>query len=133
MPKLPYNRPSIHYNARMDLHPNTMDGVKVLAPSGRIDHTSADSFQAALEPHLAQCRDDEPPLVIDMSAVDYISSVGLRVLMVAAKQVKAQNGCIVIAALTPMVKEVFEISRFNLVFDLFDSVSAAARTHGTRA
>jgi len=117
----------------MDLHPNTMDGVKVLAPTGRIDHASADSFQVALEPHLAQCRDQEPALVIDMSAVDYISSVGLRVLMVAAKQVKAQNGCIVIAALTPIVKEVFEISRFNLVFDIFDNVGAAARTHGSRA
>jgi len=115
----------------MDLHPNTMDGVKVLAPSGRIDHASADSFQAALEPHLAQCRDHEPALVIDMSGVDYISSMGLRVLMVAAKQVKAQKGYIAIAALNPIVKEVFEISRFNLVFDLFDNVRAAARTYGT--
>jgi len=42
-------------------------------------------------------------------------------------------GCIVVAALTPLVKEVFEISRFNLVFDLFDSVEAAARTHGSSA
>ncbi len=116
----------------MDLHPNTIDGVKVLAPAGRIDHASADIFQAALAPYLALCRDQEPALVIDMSAVDYISSVGLRVLMVAAKQVKAQNGCIVIAALTPIVKEVFEISRFNLVFDLFDNVGAAARTYGSR-
>ena len=115
----------------MDLHPKTVDGVKVVAPLGRIDHASADDFQAALEPHLAQCRDQEPALVIDMSGVDYISSVGLRVLMVAAKQVKAQKGHIVIAALAPVVKEVFEISRFNLVFDLFDSVASAARTYGS--
>lgn len=114
----------------MDLHPTLNAGVKVVAPAGRIDHASADAFQAALEPHLAQCGETAPALVIDMSKVDYISSVGLRVLMVAAKQVKKQNGCIAVAALTPLVKEVFEISRFNLVFDLFDSVEAAARTHG---
>ena len=114
----------------MDLLPKMNDGIKVVAPTGRIDHASADAFQAALEPHLAACRENEPALVIDMSNVDYISSVGLRVLMIAAKKVKSQNGCIVVAALTPLVKEVFEISRFNLVFDLFDSVEAAARTHG---
>jgi anti-sigma B factor antagonist/stage II sporulation protein AA (anti-sigma F factor antagonist) len=107
-------------------------GVKVVSPAGRIDHASADEFQAALEPHLAGCRESEPALVVDMSKVDYISSVGLRVLMVAAKQVKSQSGCIVIAAMTPLVREVFEISRFNLVFDVFDSVEAAARTHGKR-
>ena len=117
----------------MDLHPKMNDGIKVVTPAGRIDHASADDFQAALEPHVAACRESAPALVIDMSNVDYISSVGLRVLMVAAKQVKSQNGCIVVAALSPLVKEVFEISRFNLVFDLFDSVEAAARTHGKRA
>ena len=117
----------------MDLHPRMSDGIKVVTPAGRIDHASADDFQAALEPHVAACRESAPALVIDMSNVDYISSVGLRVLMVAAKQVKGQNGCIVVAALSPLVKEVFEISRFNLVFDLFDSVEAAARTHGKRA
>jgi anti-sigma B factor antagonist/stage II sporulation protein AA (anti-sigma F factor antagonist) len=116
----------------MDLHPKMSAGVKVVAPAGRIDHASADEFQTALEPHLAECRESEPALVVDMSKVEYISSVGLRVLMVAAKQVKSQNGCIVVAGLTPLVKEVFEISRFNLVFDVFDSVEAAARTHGER-
>ncbi len=60
-----------------------------------------------------------------MSAVDYISSVGLRVFMVAAKQAEAQAGRIVIAGLTPMVREVFEISRFDLLFRIFDSVEQA--------
>ena len=117
----------------MDLNPTSKDGIKVVAPAGRIDHASADDFQASLQPHVVECRENAPPLVIDMSGVDYISSVGLRVLMMAAKQVKGQNGCLVVAELSPLVKEIFEISRFNLVFDLFDSVEAAARTHGKRA
>jgi anti-anti-sigma factor len=109
----------------MDLSYSSKGGARIIAPAGRIDHASADLFQAALSPHLAQCQPGEPPLVLDMSGVDYISSVGLRVLMVAAKQAKAQNGRIAIAALTPMVREVFEISRFNLVFDTFETVDAA--------
>ncbi len=109
----------------MDLHPTSRNGATVLAPAGRIDQLSADAFQEALEPHLAHCNADEPPIVIDMSRVDYISSVGLRVFMMAAKQAKTQNGRLAVAALTPMVKEVFEISRFNLVLALYADVDAA--------
>jgi len=109
----------------MELKLATHGKATVLTPQGRIDQASADAFQAGLEPHLARCRADEAPLVIDMSEVNYISSVGLRVFMVAAKQVKAQSGRIAVASLTPMVKEVFEISRFNLVLALYDDVASA--------
>jgi anti-anti-sigma factor len=110
----------------MELKLASIEGAKVLAPAGRIDHATVDGFQAALEPHLTACREGAPPVILDMSGVEYISSVGLRVLMVAAKKVKAQAGRIAVAALTPMVREIFEISRFNLVLDVYETVSAAA-------
>ena len=68
------------------------------------------------------------PLLRDFAGVEYVSSVGLRVLMLAAKQVKAQNGRIAIAALTPLVSEVFQISRFDLVFSVFDTLDLALIT-----
>lgn len=64
-------------------------------------------------------------MILDMSGVDYISSVGLRVLMVAVKTAKSQAGRIAVAALTLMVREVFEISRSNLVLDVYETVGAA--------
>jgi anti-sigma B factor antagonist/stage II sporulation protein AA (anti-sigma F factor antagonist) len=109
----------------MDLQPAQQGNATVLTPAGRIDHASADGFQAALQPHLDRCRDPAAPIVLDMHRLEYISSVGLRVLMMASRQVKAQHGRIVVAGLTPLVREVFEISRFNLVFDLYDDVAAA--------
>ena len=99
--------------------------IAVAAPSGRIDHASAENFRLALEPLLAQCKAGGEGILLDFSGVEYISSVGLRVLMMAAKQVKAQQGRIVIAAMQPVVKEIFEISRFNMVYESFDSVPAA--------
>ncbi len=98
----------------------------IVSPTGRIDQSSADIFQSALAPHLAGCTKNGAPLILDFSGVDYISSVGLRALMLAARQVKAQDGRIAIAALQPVVKEVFEISRFNLVLKVFDTVKAAS-------
>ena len=49
-------------------------------------------------------------------------------VVLAAKQVKAQNGRIAIAALTPLVSEVFQISRFDLVFSVFDTLDLALVT-----
>lgn len=109
----------------MNLNSRLQGNALILAPQGRIDHVSSEAFSAALEPHLAQCKSGGTPLVLDFSGVEYISSIGLRALMLAARRVKAQDGRIAIAALAPMVKEVFEISRFNLVYKVFDSVDAA--------
>ena len=109
----------------MNLNPRHQGSTLILSPHGRIDHASADAFSVALGPHLAECKSGGTPLVLDFGGIEYISSVGLRALMLAARQVKAQNGHIAIAALAPMVKEVFEISRFNLVYKVFDSVDTA--------
>ena len=98
----------------------------VLIPAGRrIDHAYAEDFKAELQPFLDRCTADGHRLVLDFSAVEYISSVGLRVLMIAARQAKAQSGVVVVASLQPVVKEIFDISRFNLVIECFAGVREA--------
>ncbi len=99
----------------------------VAAPIGRIDQASADGFLRSIQELLAARGPDSPPLVLDFSGVDYIASVGLRALMVAARQAKSGGGKIAIAALQPMVQEVFSIARFDLVIACFDSLESAAR------
>ena len=96
----------------------------ILKASGRIDHASTDTFRTALQPHLDRSR-ESTVLVMDMSGVEYISSVGLRVLMLAAKQVRIQGGAIAVAALQPVVREIFQISRFYLVIPSYDDVPRA--------
>lgn len=109
----------------MELYPQLDGRTLVLNPAGRIDHTHADAFKLALDPYLRDCTRDGAPLVLDFSQVSYISSIGLRALMVAIKQVKPQGGRMVLAALTPLVLEVFTISRFDLLFEIFSDRAAA--------
>ncbi len=109
----------------MELTSRRAANAIILMPAGRIDQDHADGFKQSLEPFLGECKAGNSPVILDFSAVSYISSVGLRVLMLAARQVKAQGGQLVIAALTPIVNEVFEISRFNLVYKVFPDVAAA--------
>jgi anti-sigma B factor antagonist/stage II sporulation protein AA (anti-sigma F factor antagonist) len=109
----------------MHLTERRIGNALVLAASGRIDHASAEGFKTALGPHLKQCGKGGDVVVLDFSGVEYISSVGLRVLMLAAKQAKSQGGAIAVAALQPVVREIFEISRFTLVIPCFAGVRDA--------
>jgi anti-anti-sigma factor len=109
----------------MNLNSRNHGDVVVLMPQGRIDHASAEAFSVAMRPYLAECKAGGVALVIDFGAIEYISSVGLRAMMLAARQVKAQSGRIALAGLTPLVREVFDISRFNLVYQIWDGVDAA--------
>jgi anti-anti-sigma factor len=109
----------------MELVEHLQGPVRVVTVMGRIDQASASLFQQKLAAWIDACKSDAAPLLLDFSGVDYISSVGLRVLMLAAKQVKAQQGKVAIAALTPVVAEVFQVSRFNLVFAVHPDVASA--------
>ncbi|MBX9963130.1 MAG: STAS domain-containing protein [Burkholderiales bacterium] len=107
--------------------------VVVVAPQDRLDHANGDAFSLALEPYLADCRPGGIHLVLDLSALRYVSSAGLRCFMLAAKQAKAQGGEVVIAGMQAVVREIFEISRFTLLFKVFDDVSAALEALSPRA
>jgi anti-anti-sigma factor len=97
----------------------------VAAPSGRIDHVTAPQFESELMPLLAQARSGNGALVLDFSDVEYISSGGLRVLMIAATQLRARQGKLVVAGLYSVVAEIFAISRFDRVMTIAASVEDA--------
>ena len=109
----------------MELAPKRFADTVALFATGRIDHATAEAFRAALVPHLAACAAGRDRVVLDLGGVEYISSVGLRVLMLASKQAKAQGGSLAVADLQPVVREIFEISRFNLVLDVFPTLREA--------
>jgi len=97
----------------------------VVSPSGRIDHRSAADLEAALLPLATEAAERKGALVLDFSGVDYISSVGLRVLMIAARQMRAAQGRISVAALQSVVAEIFTISRFDKVLAVSPTLEAA--------
>jgi len=97
--------------------------VAVATPTGRLDHSAAAEFEQSMLP-LAGDKQTSG-LVMDFAAVDYISSVGLRVLMLTAKAARARKARIAAVALQPIVAEVFAISRFDSVFEMFPTVRDA--------
>ena len=66
-------------------------------------------------------------LLLDFSSLEYISSAGLRELLVLAKKARAAEGALVICSLSPMVREVMEMSGFDKLLRLADSREVAAQ------
>jgi anti-anti-sigma factor len=101
------------------------DVIQAARPQGRLDSNSGPVFEKELLGYIeGGCR----RLLLDFSELNYISSAGLRIVLVAAKRIKAAGGRLVLAALNAQVNEVFEISGFNRILDIEpDYASAAAR------
>jgi anti-sigma B factor antagonist len=112
----------------MDLAKRAYANILVLSPKGRLDHDNCDAFQAGVRPHVDALAPDSGGIVFDLSNLEYVSSAGLRCFMLAARQARARQARIVIAAMRPVVSEIFQISRFNLVFDVYPSVRDALAT-----
>src|SRR5205814_9093754 len=93
----------------------------VLTPIGRIDNSTTDRLKSGLDAYIASSRAGGDRLVLDFSKVDYLSSVGLRVLMLAGKEIREQGGAIAVAALQPVVREIFENSRYYPYFQLSET------------
>ncbi len=90
--------------------------------SGRLDAVSAPEFQNAL---LALIDQGATALLLDFAGVDYISSAGLRSILVVAKKLRTGKGELSVAMLQDTVKEVFEISGFSSILPVFDTVESA--------
>lgn len=97
--------------------------VTLIRVQGRIDHKTAKDFENALKPLMDQFIAGEyKKILIDLDGVDFMTSAGLRVLMIMAKTCDKEKGQIAVAALQPGIKEIFKISRFDLVLKIFSTV-----------
>lgn len=94
----------------------------VVAVKGRMDAVSAPEFDSAMTGYIET---GASRFVVDCSALEYISSAGLRSLLTTAKTLRARDGDLVFAALQDVVREVFEISGFGTIFSVFDSADMA--------
>ena len=101
------------------------DGIAVVNISGSVDHTNAEAFRDDLSGLLDGAFGDAQPVVLELSGLDYISSAGLRVFMIASRTAKEKDARIVVAGWSDTIREIFTISRFNLVFDCFDTFDEA--------
>jgi anti-anti-sigma factor len=109
----------------MNVAPRNFADAAVLSVQGRLDQDTCVAFTSILMKSVDAAAAAGGAVVLDLSRLEYISSAGLRCFMLASRQAKAQHAKIAVAALQPMVSEIFQISHFNLVFQVFPTVREA--------
>jgi len=106
----------------------------VVKVSGRLDQDTCEAFRGQLMGYVAEVAAQAGgTVVLDLAGLEYVSSAGLRCFMLASREARAKNARIVVASLQPMVAEIFAISHFNLVFQVFPTVREALATVSAEA
>jgi anti-anti-sigma factor len=105
----------------MKLDYQEKDGIICVRIVGRLDADSAAQAEATLKGLL---KEGKTRLVFDLGDMDYISSAGLRVILMTVKELQNRKGKVVLSALTPYVREIFDVSNFSSIIPITDTVEA---------
>ena len=93
----------------------TSSGVLVASVAGRVDGSNAQEFQSAIETLLG---DGATALVMDLENLAYISSAGLRVILLISRQRQGRSGKFGVCGLTGAISEVFALSGFDKIIPI---------------
>ena len=101
----------------------TRDGdTLVLGVAGRLDANTSSTFEKEL---IGRILSGENNLVLDFERLDFISSAGMRVLLMAAKRIRAAKGRMVLCSVAEDICNVFQISGFTAVLTIVPGRSDA--------
>ena len=103
----------------------TLGEVKVAVMDPKFDSYVARDIEEVLK---GLIKDGAKRLLCNFSQTNYISSAGLRVLLVITKELGKAGGTIVLCCLSEFVQEVFQTSGFTRIFKIFASEEEALKS-----
>jgi anti-anti-sigma factor len=109
----------------MDVVDKRYANAVVVRVSGRLDQETCEGFRPQLTGYVDRASREGCTLILDFGELEYVSSAGLRCLLVASRQMKAAKGRIMVAGMQPMVAEIFAISHFDMLFEVVPTVREA--------
>ena len=99
----------------MEIRDKKEGDIVILEPIRRIDTNTSSEF----ENKIVEVMDSGVTrFVVDLKEIDYISSAGLRVFLMAIKKLKSPGGSFIICSMSDHIKEVFDISGFTPIFTI---------------
>jgi len=106
----------------MEISEETRGSVKIVGLQGRLDANSSPVVERQLQALLEQ---GEERLVLDLSGLTYISSLGLRVFISLAKRIQSANGRLALTGLSDHIYEIFKIAHFTSIFSIYPKCDEA--------
>ena len=108
----------------MEMLQREVNGILILSPKGNLDFNHATSFQ---ETAALLIEKGAKKVLIDFSELSFISSAGLRVLIVLTKLLQQKNGTLALSSMNEQISEVFSISGFHKLFSIYSSEEEALK------
>lgn len=99
----------------MNIRLETCGTTTLVIPEGRLDFSAAPGFEKRLQEVFADMQAPPSAVVIDCAALEYVSSAGLRVFLLAARSAQRAGVSFALCALMPAVREVFDLSGFSRI------------------
>lgn len=109
----------------MDVNVSTQDGVSIVTVGGRVDSSVTPQLQAEIDPLLEM---SEPRIVMDLHAVDYMSSSGVRILVSTLKALQGDNEGFHLANISDMMRGLLLSVGMLDLFNVYDSVDEAVNS-----
>jgi stage II sporulation protein AA (anti-sigma F factor antagonist) len=91
------------------------EAVAVCALSGQLDSRAAGDLERQLTAELGKGPDC---LLVDCSELEFITSAGLRVLLMLGKRLGAEGGCLALCSLNAATRQVFDVAGFSTIFPI---------------
>jgi len=102
----------------MEITEQKTDQCVIIGIIGRLDTTN----YTVLEKKLMELVDNhQDKILVECSKMDYISSSGLRILLMALKKITLMKGKFALCSLQENIHEIFEISGFTSIFEIHSS------------
>lgn len=101
---------------------NRNDGITVLKLKGKLATFQCDDIEKEFN---QVTEDDVKKIILDMSELTYISSSGLRLILILGQKIKNKSGCLVISSLTDLVFSVFQTTKFDKLFNIVPDIKSA--------
>ncbi len=109
----------------MNLRIEAMGEITYVMPAGRMDFEAAPGFQEAVERILGGAGKPPAAVIVDGAGLEYVSSAGLRAVLLAARAAQRAGIAFALCALQPAVREVFELSGFSQIMAIHPDRNAA--------
>lgn len=114
----------------MEVDRTALGNVAMFRLKGRLDSSTSPALEFAVLPAIQA---GAHRLVFDFSQVEYVSSAGLRVVLLAAKQARVTGGGFAIFGMSKPIRHVFDMSGFSRIIALFDTEAEAVSAAGAVA
>ena len=97
----------------------------LVIPVGRLDFGAAPGFEKRMQEIFAAARPPPSAVIVDCAALEYVSSAGLRVFLLAARSAQRAGVSFALCSLMPAVREVFDLSGFSRIIAVYPDRAAA--------